>query len=645
MGWLSTLYETYMNMSQSQSEMFEDLLPIAHTTQQAHIEVTINEIGDYVEGRVVDKMDSETVIPCTEQSAGRSGSQPIHHPLMDKFQYVAGDYTKYGGVKGDSFHKKYMEDLKEWVESNYSSPKLKALYNYLERGTLISDLIQDKVLHIDEDNKLLEAYPDKANTPPIFKVIAGKQSDAFVRFRVIGVEGDHSDDKAALWNNKKLRQDYINYYLKRRQEEELCYVLGERTSCSVNHPSKLRNPGDMAKLISANDTSGYTFRGRFIKAEEAAGISYEVSQGAHNALKWLIKHQGKNYGGRVYITWNHKVYDMPKIDDDSLDAILGCNEKIPNTAKEFSKAFHKAMSGYIARLGYDEKVIVMGIDAATTGRMAVTFYREELADEFINNLEHWHTTCSWNHRFVEGNSPKEFFGAPSPTDIALTAFGIERSNKLEMDDKLKKNIVERILHCIIDREALPFDLVNGAYQKVCHPQNYSNRNIWLKVLSIYCSLHKKYDYDHRKNNKKEEWTVELNEKEESLAYLCGRLLAVADALEWSTYSEEEKRRGRMTNAMNYFTKFVEHPCQTWGHINNNLLHYMVKLGDKAIYYKRLISEITARIPENEFFMARNLDGRMALGFYSQQHSIYSKKDDHINYENDSDNNVSENEEE
>lgn len=618
MSWLSMLYETYQNLSQS--ELYEELLPIAHTTQQAQLEVIVNEYSEFVDAKVIEKEDAETLIPCTEQSAGRSGSHPVNHPLMDKLQYVAGDYTRFGGEKGDSFHKEYMEDLAAWCESEYSNPKIVALHHYLEKRTLIADLVESKVLFCDEQKKLYVKYPDKAIAPLIFKVLPGAQSDAFVRFRVNGFGG-----KSALWQDKQLQSNYIDYYLKRRTGEDLCYVLGKRASCSINHPSKLRNTGDMAKLISANDSSGFTYRGRFIEPTEAAGVSYEVSQGAHNALKWLIKNQGKNYGGRVFIAWNPRGYEIPDIAEDSVGVICTDSEIVPNTAAEFARELQNALSGYQAKLEYHDQIIIMGIDAATTGRMAITFYREEMRNELLGNLKYWHTTCAWKHRykFTKDKKLQEFYGAPAPNDIALTAFGVERTNYLEMDDKLRRNTVERIIYCIIDREKIPYDIVHAAYGNVCHPQNYKNIGTWQKVLSISCALLKKYYYE--KSNEKEEWNVDLNEKEESLPYLCGRLLAVADALEKSSYSEEE-RKHRTTNAMRYFTKFSEHPCQTWEIINQMLQPYIAKLGEHAIFYQRMLGEISTKIPENDFIDAKNLDGRMALGFYSQQNYIYTKKE-------------------
>lgn len=624
MSWLSTLYDTYQNLLES--DLYDDLLPIAHTTQQAHIEVTVNEQSEFVDASVVLKDNARTVIPCTEQSAGRSGSHPVNHPLMDKLQYVAGDYTKYGGEKGASFHEEYMRNLSEWCQSECTNSKVQVLYQYLKKSTLISDLVESKVLHCDESGKLLIKYPDKETEPIIFKVIQGRQSDAFVRFRVNGTElGENT--KTALWQDKKLQQNYISYYLNSRTGKGLCYVLGKQVSLSVNHPSKIRNTGDMAKLISANDNTGYTFRGRFLEASEAAGISYEVSQGAHNALKWLVNKQGKSYGSRVYIAWNPQGYILPKLLEDSLEALIGKCEYIPNTAETFASEMHKAMSGYKADLHYyGNEIVIMGIDAATTGRMAVTFYREELANELIDNIQYWHSTCAWKHRykFSDDKKPFSFYGAPSPSDISLAAFGVERTNYLELDEKLRKNIVERLLFCIIDKAAIPWDIVKSAYGNACHPQNYKNYFNWYKVLTISCALLKKFYLE----KDKEEWTVELDEGRESFPYLCGRLLAVADALEKKTYNEED-RKHRTTNAMRYFTKFMEHPCQTWETLNKSLEPYIAKLGVKAWFYQGIIGRISAKIDENEFHQARNLDGRMALGFYAQQNAIYVKNENKI----------------
>ena len=82
----------------------------------------------------------------------------------------------------------------------------------------------------------------------------------------------------------------------------------------MNHPAKLRHTGDKAKLVSANDSSGFTFRGRFTDpyGSQAAMVSYEVTQKAHNALRWLISRQGFRNGNQVYVSWAVSGKETPK---------------------------------------------------------------------------------------------------------------------------------------------------------------------------------------------------------------------------------------------------------------------------------------------------------------------------------------------
>src|SRR5699024_10099390 len=96
-----------------------------------------------------------------------------------------------------------------------------------------------------------------------------------------------------IWEDINLFNKFINF-LESSDKKEIgqCYVSGIETTLTTQHGSRLRNAGDMGKLISANDTQGYTYRGRFSKPTDAVQIGYELSQKAHHALRWLIQRQG-----------------------------------------------------------------------------------------------------------------------------------------------------------------------------------------------------------------------------------------------------------------------------------------------------------------------------------------------------------------
>ena len=75
MSWIQKLYETYENSKGIVGKSFDEdevaLLPICHTTNKAQIEIVIDGFGNFQRAMVVPKDQSKTIIPCTEQSAGR----------------------------------------------------------------------------------------------------------------------------------------------------------------------------------------------------------------------------------------------------------------------------------------------------------------------------------------------------------------------------------------------------------------------------------------------------------------------------------------------------------------------------------------------------------------------------------------------
>src|SRR5699024_10200153 len=109
---------------------------------------------------------------------------------------------------------------------------------------------------------------------------------------------------------------------------------------------------------------------------------YEVSQKAHNALKWLINKQAKIIDGRVFLVWGNDLKEIPDIAEDSSifaqdETADETTEKIVvgNTFQYYAEQISKAIAGYKVELTVGDKVQILVIDSATTGRMAVLYYR------------------------------------------------------------------------------------------------------------------------------------------------------------------------------------------------------------------------------------------------------------------------------
>jgi hypothetical protein len=99
-SWIQKLYETYEVCAKA-PQFEKKPWPVSHTEQQAHVEIVVDQAGNFQRAALVDKED--TVIPATEKSAGRTGKKPPPHPLCDKIQYCAADYKAFGGTKEPFF--------------------------------------------------------------------------------------------------------------------------------------------------------------------------------------------------------------------------------------------------------------------------------------------------------------------------------------------------------------------------------------------------------------------------------------------------------------------------------------------------------------------------------------------------------------
>lgn len=149
------------------------LLPPFHTTVTAQISVTIDQNGKFISADFVALDDKLTMIPVTEKSGSRTaGKEP--HPLCDNLRYLAADYKTYYEDDGECFEK-YFSQLEKWVQSDFSHDKVKAIYLYLKEGTLIRDLVQQKVIELDENNQIDGEV----------KIQGMPQNKAFVRFIIL----------------------------------------------------------------------------------------------------------------------------------------------------------------------------------------------------------------------------------------------------------------------------------------------------------------------------------------------------------------------------------------------------------------------------------------------------------------------------
>lgn len=688
MSWLQRLYQTYEQASKNEDIKGQDhaLMPYYHVNQNIQIIVTINNKGDFVRAEIC-RDDSEKgsgkvkskylAIPATNDSANRT-SGAVAHPLSDKLQYVAKDFHNYSDGSKVDLYPLYEEVLSTWCESNYTHSKAQAVLSYVQKGTVVKDLLNAKVLIADPSDNEKLAYPAQAGDYPdsiLSSLNKNKgvfdQGAAFVAWQVInselGSQAKLSPDET--WKDDSLFESWQHFYATLDSTDGFCYITGQNRPLASKHPNRILRSATNAKLISANDMDSFTFLGRFtdnkasIKAHglQGANISAVVTEKAHAALSWLLARQGREEAGQAVVAWaisgeetlqptepldksaafdvvenaeqseqmhfesdDIDEFDNMDSEDDEDSAITDEEAPLPfnhsnNLGHLFATHLNNTMQGYRQKLDAHDQISIITLEAATPGRMAVTYYHESMPNDYIDALESWHRQFAWYFTYADPDSGarKLTLKAPTPKQIAQVAYGARLS------DALKKQVVSQVLPCIVEGEArqFPWQLVDLSIKRACNPLALDNWE-WEQAVGVACALYRGY-YLRQLESKKRSYTVALQTDYTSRDYLYGRLLAVAEDIEsLALFIAGEKRN---TTAQRYMQQFANRPFTTWRNIELALKPYENRLKSNRGGYlankQDLIDQIMSLFEVEDFTNDSALSGEFLLGYHSQKMQI------------------------
>ena len=600
MGLLQKAVETYdahRDLVGVEREGHQMLVPVSHILTNANLEITLEDDGKFAGARVVDDSEPKIPIPATEESAGRT-SGACAHPLCDKLCYISD-------VDPDK-HKLYVDQLTEWCNSEYSHPMLKPILTYVKNGTIISDLIQTGIITLNEDGE-----------------VDNKVLSMLIRWRVLGI----NTPKDGCWQQPSLFEAFQKWYMSKLEEAEkqLCMITGEKTIIAKQHPKGIVPINGNAKLISANDSINFTYRGRFIDDTQTATIGYIASQKAHNALRWLVAEQGASlvFGGRVFLCWNPQGVKICHAAGP-----FGNKEEEYVIPSDYRRELKNTLNGYKNQLPDNKGVVVIAaFDAATTGRLSVAYYNELRGSDYLERLYDWDNYCCWYDGF---NRP---IRSPSLYNIINYAFGKPGSGgKLETEPKLLGQQIQRLLACRIDRDHMPFDIMRALVNRASTPQAYDGKDkkhLWLKILSTACAVINKYYHDHYKEDLK----MELEPEKQDRSYQFGRLLAVFEKVERDTYSQNEEREPYAIRMLSIFNRRpMQIAKEIEMHLERAYFPRLESLGFRS-YYKKMIGEILeeiAKYPQKQWDAP--LKETYLVGYYLQRNELYKSKKSNNNGE-------------
>ena len=560
----------------------DPLAPIGHSLTNAGIEITLNAQGAFLAARRVEKTEPKILIPVMEDSSGRTSGLAAH-PLCDQLKYIA--------CTNEKAHALYLQTLRAWMESPHPHPFLRAVFSYAEGGSILNDLTGAGILDS------AERYDEKI----------------MICWRVHGL----ADEEPACWKNRNLFASFAAYYCERisARDRRLCMVEGKTEAAALQHPKGIIPVNGNAKLISANDTSGFTYRGRFSEEWQAASVGYVASQKAHSAIRWLASDQGVYdfSGNRIFLCWNPQGEALPK----PMRRLRGAEAKAPRKPSDYQEQLKATLLSLRKerQLRDTDSAILVSFDAATTGRLSITDYNELSLGVFLERMQTWDAHCCWY-------AGKYGIQAPDLFQIVECAFGTPRGSSLAIDDRIQRYHLQRLLDCKVNGGVFPQDVARALAERASMPLAYEEA-LWRRILHTACSAIQKYRYDTKQGGDEMAW--ELDKRDRSFQY--GRLLAVMDRAEQDYYYKTQEKR--QTNAIKFMNEFRLRPFSVYERVNRHLHQaYLNRVEPwQADRYERLtgeIMEIIREFPEDE--LNKPLSDLYLMGYDLQRNAFFEKNE-------------------
>ncbi len=341
-------------------------IPLFHAHRYTDIVIYLNGSGMFAHAY---SERLQTLIPVSEESASRT-SAVAPHPLSDKLLYLSDEYSKI-------HHSEYLSVISRWADSECSTPHLRAVRDYISRGTLAADI---------------SALPHDRDTS--------------VRFVV---------DGTPLWQDSELISAHITNTESTAKNIGLCRLTGISAPLCSSHQKHIISSSNSAKLISSEHRSRLIHHSRFTSPQDIFPISSRISFKAHTVLRRIISERGFSAGDRTFAAWD-------------------CTGGLP---LPFSSKNPQPQGS----------VTVIGMTAATQGRLSITFVRYLSAELYTSACDHWHRLHV------------------TPMEIANAAFGHRGVNRLMCHDGVYGQTAERLLGCLLDGVSFPTDILRELLRK------------------------------------------------------------------------------------------------------------------------------------------------------------------------------------
>ncbi|MDO5564773.1 MAG: type I-C CRISPR-associated protein Cas8c/Csd1 [Eubacteriales bacterium] len=398
-------------------------------------------------------------------------------------------------------------------------------------------------------------------------------------------------------------------------EEDICAVYGTKKPMAKKHLNikKLKGAkGSGACLVPNKIECAFSY----MKTENSySNISIEAMEKYVEAFNFLLKDKNHNWTFKdmTIIYWASSTNE--KI-DDIMSIFMGQNINkdrhdveydLKNNFEKTSKGKSPNING-IYETDSDVDYYIVGVKP-NISRISVIFFYHNTVGDILNNINIHQNDMSLNDK---------------KQNISIQNILNELYNEKISVNNINSSLVNKLLSSIINNTNYPIELLSMIIKRIKIDEikdKKSKDSLSKRICIIKAILNRK----NRFLNKEEEITMQLNENNNTAAYVCGRLFAICEKL------QEEALGELNSNIRNrYFASACSKPSVVFPVILKLSQNHLNKFDDeekwKLKYYDKLIQEVISKFTTS-FPQTLNLDeqGIFMIGYYQQKQDFYKSK--------------------
>lgn len=504
-------------------------------------------------------------------------SAPVAHMLGDNGSYVLGlkkvqldaNFTYENEMKANQKnHTCFIQDVESLFQDLPDNVNVSAIHSFYQRYGIatIKKMEQDACwkdfcMHLDKN----------------------------ITFRIQGNVSLAAADTDVI---KQKEKNIVN-----ENKEAICLITGcKRKPVSTTYSTFVGGKSN-AKLVAFQINSGYDSYGK--KMGMNAPISEEAEFKYTTALLKLLSkgsHNKFKLGDRIFVFWASSNNEASQKMEDGLFDLLGFsdeNDDDPNAKIEEVRKVFKAISSGMLKTNLDDRFYILGL-APNVARIAVVYWSETSLKEFASKIEQHFSDME----IVDNRKErKPYMGLRNMLST------VTQSGKLS---DVTPNLPESVAKSIFQGIPYPYTLFSSCIRRI-RAEDGDIRITRAAIMKAY--LNRLNEKNQKKIN------IMLDKQNLNPGYLCGRLFAVLENLQFAANGQDTIRASYMNAASS--TPSAVFP--TILKLSNS--HYSKLAKDKkglAIFFDNQKKEIMAMIQDFPDTLELSDQGRFFLGYYHQK---------------------------